>query len=40
MDSMLLFVAGAESQGSMPALFVGTAVFEVNVKQQVKRLDA
>ena len=36
---MPLFVAGAESQGSMPALFVGTAVFEVNVKQPVKRLD-
>ena len=37
---MPLFLADAESQGFIPALFVGTAVFEVNVKQQVKRLDA
>ena len=39
MDSMSLFAADAESQGSMLALFVGTAVFEVDVKQPVKRLD-
>ena len=39
MDSMSLFAADAVSQGSMLALFVGTAVFEVNVKQQVKQLD-
>ena len=28
-----------ESQGSTPALFVGTAAFEVIVKQQIKRLE-
>jgi replication fork clamp-binding protein CrfC len=27
------------SQGSTPALFVGTAAFEVIVKQQIKRLE-
>ena len=40
MDSMPLFVADAESQGSMPALFVDLELLEVNVKQRVKRLDA
>lgn len=27
------------TQGSTPALFVGTAAFEVIVKQQIKRLE-
>jgi hypothetical protein len=31
--------ADAEGQGSTPALFVGTAAFEVIVKQQTKRLE-
>jgi vacuolar protein sorting-associated protein 1 len=36
---MPLSGSDAESQGSTPALFVGTAAFEVIVKQQIKRLE-
>jgi replication fork clamp-binding protein CrfC len=36
---MLLLGTDAEGQGSTPALFVGTAAFEVIVKQQIKRLE-
>lgn len=36
---MLLSRAHNMAQGSTPALFVGTAAFEVIVKQQIKRLE-